>query len=76
MLLKGFASIILFPQKKLFAEKVENVQFTCADDIRPRFAFGSSSIPLYIEEAGDVVGINDIPEPMPKLRAIKSNNFH
>lgn len=52
-----------------------NIQITCADDIRPRFAFGSSSMLPYIEEAGDDVGINDIPEPMPKLRAINQKIF-
>lgn len=40
----------------------------CEDDIRERLDFGSSKILLYIDDDDDV-GINEIPEPIPKLRA-------
>lgn len=44
----------------------------CDDEIRERFVFGSSKMLLYMDAADDDVGINEMPEPIPKFRANNS----
>lgn len=51
-------------------KNIKKTEFlTCDEDIRDRFDLGSSRMLLYIDDAGEDVGINEIPEPMPKFRA-------
>lgn len=56
-------------------DKKKTIFLTCDEDIRDLFDLGSSRILLYIDDAGDDVGIKEIPEPIPKFRAIITKIF-